>query len=277
MEIMMKKKEKEMAEEYAQEKSKQEKSHKPNKKHETRQVNFTVMDIYTILTKEMKEDVELSEEEQVKAKDMKLFLKEEFGTEDIKSVNQDLLKKAIKGESLVARIDAKINVGKMLRGKKDIISKGQVFRFEDMLAKHLESSKCNNQFGFEHLHYTVSEAVGSAVIRVIQKTKDHKEVGVRTITDEGTAQPNDDYVPVDQILKFEEKDGGKKEVLIEIMDDENWEPDEDFYIELYNIADGKKLNGDDTKTRVTILDDDKPGFLSFLHQNVKISCAEKQV
>jgi hypothetical protein len=55
---------------------------------------------------------------------MKAFLKEHFKTENIKNVNMDAVKNLIKGESLVGRIDAKISVGKMLRGKKDVIAKG---------------------------------------------------------------------------------------------------------------------------------------------------------
>ena len=209
---------------------------------------------------------------------MKEFLKEHFNTENINNVNMEKLKILLKGESLVPRINAKISVGKMLRGKKDVIAKGQVFRFEDMLATHLDQSKTNKDFGFEHLHYTVSEAAGHAQVVILNKHKKACSIGVRTVEGEGSAQPGpeNDYIAKDEVINFTEGQASAK-FEVEIVDDEEWEPDEDFFIEIYDRDTGKRLTGEDVKTRVTILDDDMPGFICFMHNNYKVGINEKEI
>lgn len=124
----------------------------------------------------------------------------------------------------------------------------------------LDDHQKNPKFGFSCLHYSVSEAAGALRIKILNKTKIACTVGVRTV--DGEACANDDYIPIDEEIKF--KSGQTEaEAIVKILDDEDWEPDEDFYVELYDMGSKTRLIGEDTRTRVTILDDDKPGMLVF--------------
>ena len=90
----------------------------------------------------------------------------------------------------------------MLAGKKKVLTKGEVFRAENLLASKLDSSVKNENFGFQCLHYSVSEASGFLRIKVQNKKKKKGSVGVRTV--EGDAKDKTDFDAIDVILEFQQ-------------------------------------------------------------------------
>lgn len=97
----------------------------------------------------------------------------------------------------------------------------------------MKESYKNAQFGFECLHYAVSEGCGSLKIKVLNKTHGAASVSIRT--KDGDAKANEDYVPLTFDAKVPFKSGQtESEVIIKIIDDDEWEPDEDFYVELFD-------------------------------------------
>jgi hypothetical protein len=68
------------------------------------------------------------------------------------------------------------------------------------LADNIDENLKNENFGFNCLHYSVSEASGSLKIMVLNKKRIASEVRVYTIDAE--AKAGDDYEKVDQVLKF---------------------------------------------------------------------------
>ena len=144
--------------------------------------------------------------------------------------------------------------------KKEAIAKGQVMRRENKSADTLVDHQKNPNFGFQCLHYSVSEAAGALRIKINNKSGQAGSIWVRTI--DGDAVAGDDYHAIDEEVEFKNKQK-EAEVSVKIIDDDGWEPDEDFYVELYDKTTGNRLIGEDTRTRVTILDDDKPGMLVF--------------
>ncbi len=142
------------------------------------------------------------------------------------------------------------------------------------MAAHIEDHKKHPNFGFECLHYSVSEGSGFIEVIVLNKTGEACKVGIHTI--DGEAKAKDDYHPVDTILEFSNGQATNS-IKIGIVDDDDWEPDEDFYVELYQAddADKAKLDGEDTRTTITIIDDDKPGQIAFASNDVNVVAADK--
>jgi len=138
-------------------------------------------------------------------------------------------------------------------------------KIEHALADNIADVEKNQNFGFNCLHYSVSEASGSLSIMVINKLKTACKVRVRTIDAEAkakTATHAGDYVALDDILSFNAGESSKN-IKITIVDDDNWEPDKDFFIQLINPDTDEHLQGMDTRTKITIIDDDKPGHIYF--------------
>ena len=85
----------------------------------------------------------------------------------------------------------------------------------------------NDHFGFNCLHYSVSEASGSLSVMILNKFKIADRVRVKTIDAE--AKAGHDYDAFDKVISF--KNGEAKQFVdIKINDDDNWEPDKDFFI-----------------------------------------------
>ena len=118
----------------------------------------------------------------------------------------------------------------------------------------------NELFGFNCLHYSVSECCGSLSIEVLNKSG--AAGSVRVITVDGDAKAGEDFEAVDEVLTFQ---SGQKSafVSVRIFDDDTWDPDADFFCQLYSWPSNEELTGQDTKTRVTIIDDDQPGHIGF--------------
>lgn len=171
----------------------------------------------------------------------------------------DDLKSMVDGEDLMGRIKYRKDIA-MAKTKKSIMNKGQIFRKEHAHAKHMDAADKNADFGFSCLHYSVSEAVGTLKIEILNKSNNACTVKVQTV--DGEAKAGEDYDAVNETIQFE-KGQASKTIDVKIIDDEGWEPDEDFFVQLKHHETGENLTGKDTQTRVTIIDDDKPGQICF--------------
>jgi len=172
----------------------------------------------------------------------------------------DELKKQVQGEGMLARMKYRRQVQNAFSGKRPAIAKGEVMRQEHEHADFIEDKFKNDDFGFNCLHYSVSEASGSLKVMVVNK----KGLGgsVRVVTQDAEAKAGEDFEKVDTIVTFNQ---GEKQKFVEVIikDDDDWEPDEDFHMQLYHATTDEELVGQDTKTRITIIDDDKPGQIYF--------------
>lgn len=163
---------------------------------------------------------------------------------------------------MIKRIQYRRAVQNSLTGKRPAIAKGEIFKREHALAENIDDTEKNPDFGFNCLHYSVSEASGSLQIMILNKKKIACRVRVKTVDAE--AKAGHDYNSYDDILSFNAGEV-KKNVKIVINDDDNWEPDKDFFLLLCSPDTNmdEQLPGQDTRTRVTIIDDDKPGHIYF--------------
>jgi hypothetical protein len=104
---------------------------------------------------------------------MKSFLKEALDTDDIEKFANDKemerLKKAVEGESLIGRIKYRRQVGNMMSGKRQVVKKGEIMRMEHETADHIAQHDKHEHFGFNCLHYSVSESSGTIKIEVLNK------------------------------------------------------------------------------------------------------------
>merc|ERR1719502_85582 len=146
-------------------------------------------------------------------------------------------------------------------------------KLEHAHADQLDEHVKNDSFGFQCLHYSVSESSGKLTIAVVNKKR--VAGSVRACTIDGDAKGGEDYIPFDGIIEF----GNNEHVKtfdVGIKDDDNWEPDEDFFVQLYEPNTNEELVGQDTKTRVTIIDDDKPGQICFENtKGIKVAPTEE--
>jgi len=205
---------------------------------------------------------------------MKSFVQQKFGTDNIERINFDELKRVTEGETMLSRIKYRRQVGNTVGGKRKPIAKGEILKQEHAHAELLDVSEKNQNFGFDCLHYSVSEASGSLKIKIMNKSGE--SCSVRATTIDAEAKAGDDYEKVDEVLDFGKGDKFKF-ITVTINDDDNWEPDEDFFVQLYDSVSGMELSGKDTRTRVTIIDDDKPGQLCFEEtKNVKVLASDKE-
>jgi len=62
---------------------------------------------------------------------------------------------------MIKRIQYRKAVQNSLTGKKPAIAKGEIFKRENALAEGLDDDQKNDEFGFNCLHYSVSEASGT--------------------------------------------------------------------------------------------------------------------
>jgi predicted site-specific integrase-resolvase len=115
---------------------------------------------------------------------MRAFLKQTFGTESIEQVDKDELKRAVQGDNPVSRIKYRKEVGNLMAGRRQVVKKGEIFKSENVMAAKIDDKLKNENFGFKCLHYSVSEASQFIEIVVLNKTRDHCEIGVRTIDGE---------------------------------------------------------------------------------------------
>jgi len=144
----------------------------------------------------------IKEEELEKAKEMKDFLKNEFGTDKIQNIDEDDLKKRIQGDSVIDRMKYRKQVGLINMGRKQIVQKGQKVIVEEQDADHLAKDLRHDDWGFQNLKYSVAEASGTLKIKINNKKKVKGEIGFRTVEITAGAKPGKDYDHVERIIAF---------------------------------------------------------------------------
>ncbi|KAG8224885.1 hypothetical protein J437_LFUL004626, partial [Ladona fulva] len=82
----------------------------------------------------------------------------------------------------------------------------------------------------------VPENVGTFNVTISRRGDLEPKVKVRVETIDGTAQENEDYVPINEVVVFEPNET-EKEIKVEIVNDNQWEPDEEFFLKLTLIDD----------------------------------------
>ena len=72
------------------------------------------------------------------------------------------------------------------------------------MANKLAENLRHEEFGFNCLHYTVSESSKYLKVKIINKKKAAVSVGIRTreFEDGSSAKPNKDFIPLDKVLNF---------------------------------------------------------------------------
>lgn len=146
---------------------------------------------------------------------------------------------------------------------------------------------------FDPGHYTVFENVGEFAATVVRDGDLNNSVCVDYNTQDGTANANSDYVPVEGTLVFRPGEQ-QKQIIIKVIDDDVFEEDEHFYVRLSNpryLGSGGSgaMNGSpgqpqppstgrppvklDTPSvcTVMILDDDHSGVFTLPETQVEIS------
>jgi len=237
-------------------------------------IEYSAYQIYKDLLIEQKGGAPQDKESVEKRDKMKRFLKQTMKTDQIDKVSLDELKKVVEGEGMISRIKYRKQVNNMMTGKRPVIAKYEKMKLEHAHADQLDENVKNEFFGFQCLHYSVSESSGKLTIAVVNKKR--KAGVVRACTIDGDAKANEDYKPFDGVIEFGNGEDTKTFDVI-INDDDNWEPDEDFFVQLYDPNSNEELVGQDTKTRVTIIDDDKPGQICFENtKGIKVAPTEEQ-
>jgi len=131
---------------------------------------------------------------------MKDFLQKEFGTTKVSLVDKEELKEKLGGITLLERTKYRKQVA--IGQAKEAIAKGAVIRKENKLADTLSESQRNEDFGFQCLHYSVSEGAGVLRVKILNRNGKKKNIGVRTIDAEACSPK--DYGAVDEVIEFTE-------------------------------------------------------------------------
>lgn len=79
-------------------------------------------------------------------------------TDQIDKIEFGDLKKQIEGEGILKRIQYRRQVQNAFTGRRPAIEKGEIIKLEHSHAEHIEERLKNEYFGFNCLHYSVSEA-----------------------------------------------------------------------------------------------------------------------
>lgn len=124
----------------------------------------------------------------------------------------------------------------------------------------------------------VPENVGTFEVTICRHGDLQPRAKVKVETIDGTAQENEDYIPINQIIVFEPNET-EKQITVEIVNDNQWEPDEEFFLKLTLVDDEvlddnssiKEIEEKEEKVQlgrisimeITILNDDEPGVISF--------------
>lgn len=101
---------------------------------------------------------------------------------------------------MINRIKYRKAVQASFLGRRPAIAKGEVFKRENALASSVDDKLKSENFGFNCLHYSVSEASGSISVMVINKKKTAGRVRIMTVDAE--AKAGGDYEKIDEVLEF---------------------------------------------------------------------------
>ena len=79
---------------------------------------------------------------------------------------------------------------------------------------------------------------------------------IRYETIPGSAEPEKDYIPQNDVLTFQPNER-MKYITIPIVDDNEWEPDENFFVQISLDEPSKDaIIGEKYSTEITIINDD---------------------
>ena len=190
-------------------------------------IEYSAYEIYKDLLIEQRGNAPQDEASLSKRGKMKEFLRKTMKTDQIDKVSLDELKKVVEGEGMISRIKYRKQAMNNLSRKRPVIEKYEKLKLEHAHADALDTNLKNERFGFNCLHYSVSESSGKLTIQVINKMREPAKVRAKTI--DGDAKANEDYIPFDDVITFA-KGEYMKTFDVGIMDDDNWEPDEDFFV-----------------------------------------------
>ncbi|KAK7066236.1 hypothetical protein SK128_023517, partial [Halocaridina rubra] len=105
----------------------------------------------------------------------------------------------------------------------------------------------------------VMEDIGKFEVLLCRSGRLDSRVSVRVETIDGTATEDQDYVPINEIITFEEGET-EKSIQVEIINDNQWEPDEEFYLKMSLLLDSEQREGVQlgriSIMEITILNDD---------------------
>ncbi|KAF4518915.1 hypothetical protein B566_EDAN006753 [Ephemera danica] len=136
----------------------------------------------------------------------------------------------------------------------------------------MEPDISNAILEFHAATMAVPESVGRFYVTVTRHGNIGVTAKVRVESIDGTANVNEDYKPVNEIITFEPKETEKK-VMVEIVDDNQWEPDEEFFLKMSLISteDNSEVQlGRVSIMEITIMNDDEPGILSFHRRGILV-------
>ncbi|KAL3212506.1 hypothetical protein MRX96_007924 [Rhipicephalus microplus] len=163
-----------------------------------------------------------------------------------------------------------MGAGNLIRRKADLREVG----VKDEGKEEKVEEECVRLF-FDPGHYTVFENVGEFAVTVARDGGDPQStVCVDYNTEDGTANAETDYVPVEGTLVFRPGEN-QKQIIIKVIDDDVFEEDEHFYPQPPGLTTGAgrppvKLDAPSVCT-VMILDDDHSGVFSLPESQVEIS------
>lgn len=122
-----------------------------------------------------------------------------------------------------------MGAGNLIRRKADLRDVGA----KDEGKEEKVEEECVRLF-FDPGHYTVFENVGEFAVTVARDGGDPQStVCVDYNTEDGTANAETDYVPVEGTLVFRPGEN-QKQIIIKVIDDDVFEEDEHFYVRLSN-------------------------------------------
>jgi len=133
---------------------------------------------------------------------MKVYLKETMKTDQIEKVDMDELKKQVEGEGMLTRMKYRRQVQNAFSGKRPAIAKGEVMKMEHEHADFIDEKLKNDEFGFNCLHYSVSE--GSGTIKIMVMNKRGVACTVRVCTQDAEAKAGEDYEKIDTTINFKQ-------------------------------------------------------------------------
>lgn len=101
---------------------------------------------------------------------------------------------------MLARSKYRRQVQNAFTGKRPAIAKGDIVREEHEHADYIDDKFKNDDFGFNCLHYSVSEASGSLKVMIVNKKG--TAGSVRVCTQDAEAKAGEDYEKLDKVVKF---------------------------------------------------------------------------
>ncbi|GAB6025946.1 hypothetical protein CHUAL_011915 [Chamberlinius hualienensis] len=117
----------------------------------------------------------------------------------------------------------------------------------------------------------IVENVGKFPVTVKRHGITNTAVTVRVESIDGTATEGEDYVKVDEVLKFQPEEV-EKEIMVEIVNDSQWEPDEVFFLKLSIPGNSQGVVlGRVGIMEITILNDDEPGIIQFKKRGLLVT------